>query len=318
MNTQQHAGTSSTAHDSTQRSRKIPLIALALVSMLLSMHVSAASAPLQSGDDDGALSAKSRTGSRGAKLYAIDCGRVDMNDTDFLADDGSMKGVAGTSVVPCYVIRHRRGDLVWDTGLPETMRDQKTKPDADFKFNVGTAFVDQLKTIGLSPADIEYVSFSHLHFDHAGNANAFAASTWIVDHRELAVAFSDQAGDRGESAHYEKLRSAQKIIIGRDGPHDVFGDGSVVIHSAPGHSPGHSMLLVNTSHSGSVLLTGDLWILDESRQRRLVPIYNSSREQTLQSMDYAETLAKKTGAKIIRQHVPADFDALPKFPRALE
>ncbi len=36
-----------------------------------------------------------------------------------------------------------------------------------------------------------YLGLSHYHGDHAANANAFAASTWIVQEPERAAMFSD-------------------------------------------------------------------------------------------------------------------------------
>ena len=98
----------------------------------------------------------------------------------------------------------------------------------------------------------------------------------------------------------------------------MFGDGTVTIHQAPGHTPGHTVLLLKTAKSGAFLLTGDLWPLLESRERHLVPTYNSNREQTLESMRRVEALAKDSGARVIRQHVPEDFTALPAFPAPLE
>lgn len=259
-----------------------------------------------------------RHSAQGAELYALDCGRVEMADMGFLADDGSMKGKAGFSVVPCFVIQHAKGTLIWDTGLPDSTRGKIPPADASFKFSLQQSLPEKLQLIGLKPSSIQYVSFSHLHFDHAGNANLFADSTWIVDQSELTNAFSQQAKERGESVHYEKLQSAKKIVIGSNSPYDVFGDGTVMIYRAPGHTAGHSVLLVKTKHSGSVLLAGDLWIAKESQQRKLVPIYNDNREATLHSMDFVEALARKNNAVIIRQHVIEDFNSLPEFPAALK
>jgi N-acyl homoserine lactone hydrolase len=75
---------------------------------------------------------------------------------------------------------------------------------------------------------------------------------------------------------------------------------------------------VKTAKSGAVLLTGDLWHPRESRERHLVPSFNTSREQTLESMRRVEALARASGARVIRQHVPDDFAALPTFPAPLE
>jgi hypothetical protein len=77
------------------------------------------------------------------------------------------------------------------------------------------------------------------------------------------------------------------------------------------------MLLVQL-RSGPVVLTGDLFPLEASRAGRLVPRHNTDRAQTLASMDKLEALVKATGARVIRQHVTADFTAMPAFPAALE
>ncbi len=78
------------------------------------------------------------------------------------------------------------------------------------------------------------------------------------------------------------------------------------------------MLLVKLALNGPMLLTGDLWHLAESREKRLVPSFNVNRDQTLASMDLVEALARDAGARVVRQHVPEDFAALALFPAALE
>ena len=78
---------------------------------------------------------------------------------------------------------------------------------------------------------------------------------------------------------------------------DIFGDGSVVALHLPGHTPDHLALLVKLA-SGPVLLSGDLYHSREAREKRGVPPFNTSRDQTLQSMDKFEKLAKDTGAKV--------------------
>ena len=254
------------------------------------------------------------------QIYALDCGRFDIKDADNFADDGSMKGVRRAGVNPCYLVRHPKGELMWDTGLPDALAFIPGGVDTDPAFHVSLAkrVVTQLGELGLEPADIEFVSFSHKHADHTGNGNLFASSTWLVDKNERDAMFSaaDRADKRSFDA-YKDLETARTTLIETD-THDVFGDGSVVIHRAPGHTPGHAVLLVKTAGAGNVLLTGDMWHLAESREKRLVPRFNFNREMTLQSMDKVEALATANNARIVRQHVPADFEAMPKFPAALE
>lgn len=255
------------------------------------------------------------------KLYAMDCGELNFVDLDMFDAGGSMKGVARTFVDPCYLIRHPKGDLIWDTGVPEAIADM---PDGlrpkEFPVHmvVKKKLSAQLAEIGLTPADIEFVSFSHMHSDHTGNGNLFAAATWIADTDERTAMFSESARKSEDFATYSALENAQTILIEGDATHDVFGDGSVVIHQTPGHTPGHTVLLIKTVASGAVVLAGDMWHLRESREKRLVPSFNFNREQTLASMDRVEALAQQNSARVVSQHVPEDFAALPVFPAALE
>ena len=253
----------------------------------------------------------------GLKLYAMDCGTFAVPNTDMFADDGAYKGVARTLVVPCYLIRHPKGDLVWDTGVPQTIADLPGGKGPG-GLTVAHKLTDQLKALGLKPADIEYLAISHSHFDHIGNAGLFAASTWIVDADERAYAFRPAARKSAqEFAAYSALETAKTVLIEGDAPYDVFGDGSVMIHQAPGHTPGHTVLLVRLPKAGAVLLTGDMWHIAESRAARRVPRFNTDRAQTLKSMDVVENLAAETHARVVRQHVSEDFAAMPKFPQAL-
>ncbi len=254
------------------------------------------------------------------ELYAMDCGHAQFGDVGMFADDHSLDGQSRDLIVPCYLIRHPDGDLIWDTGLPEAIADMPngfTPQSFPAHFTVPTKLSAQLAQLSLTPADIEYVSFSHMHSDHSGNGAMFAASTWIVDPEERAVMFSAEARAGEDFANYSQLENAQTRQLERDTDFDVFGDGSVTIIQTPGHTPGHTVLMVNLANAGPVLLTGDLWHLAESRERRLVPSFNADRAQTLASMDKVEALAARTDARVIRQHVPADFAALPQFPAAL-
>jgi glyoxylase-like metal-dependent hydrolase (beta-lactamase superfamily II) len=254
------------------------------------------------------------------KLYALDCGRVRVADADEFADNGAFKGKTVDMVDPCYLIRHPKGDLLWDTGVPQAIHDQPNGiVDGNYHVTVPRTLTDQLAELKLTPADIDYLSLSHSHFDHIGNAALFDKATWIVDADERVYIFRPEARknvqDFAAKAPLERFRTEE---ITGEADRDVFGDGSVTIVQAPGHTPGHAVLLVRLAKAGPVLLAGDMWHLAESRAQRTVPSFNTDRARTLASMDKVEALAKATGARVVRQHVAEDFAALPKFPAALE
>jgi glyoxylase-like metal-dependent hydrolase (beta-lactamase superfamily II) len=254
------------------------------------------------------------------QLYAMDCGRAEFADVDAFADDGSFAGQSRTLVDPCYLIRHPNGDLIWDAGFSDAVADMPNGFDLmamGAHITMQRKLVDQLALLDLTPAEIEFVSFSHQHADHTGNGNLFAGSTWIVDADERAYMFSDEARAAQSFAGYAQLETAETRLIEGEGDYDVFGDGSVVIIQAPGHTPGHTVLMVRLANAGPVLLTGDMYHLAESRARRTVPRFNTDRVQTLASMDKVERIASETGARVVRQQVEEDFAALPAFPAAL-
>lgn len=253
------------------------------------------------------------------QLYAMDCGRIHVSDADSFADDGSFKGQARDLIVPCYLIRHPRGDLIWDTGLPTTFHDHPEGVDAgEYHMTLPITLAAQLAQLNIAPDAIDFLSLSHSHFDHVGAAALFTHATWIVDANERAWMFRTEARVQEEFPLIAPLEQMQTTQITGDGDYDVFGDGSVVIVQAPGHTPGHCVLLVRLAHAGPVILSGDLWHLEGSRERRTVPTYNTDRAQTLASMDKIEALAARLHARVIREHVPADFASLPAFPAALD
>ena len=253
------------------------------------------------------------------QLYAMDCGRISFSDTTAFADDGSFDGVARDFVDPCYLIRHPDGDLLWDAGFPDAVHDmpEGLRIEAlNAQVTMPVTLASQLAQLNLTPADIEFISFSHSHGDHIGNAGQFAGSTLLIDPEERAHMFRDEARQAQEFQYYAALENAETRPIEAD-PFDVFGDGTVQIFQAPGHTPGHTVLLVQLQNTGAVLLTGDMFHMAESRERRTVPRFNFDRAQTLASIDRVEELAHASNARVIRQHVLEDFEALPRFPEAL-
>ena len=100
------------------------------------------------------------------------------------------------------------------------------------------------------------------------------------------------------------------------GDHDVFGDGAVIILAMPGHTPGHSALLVRLPKFGPVLLAGDLYHFQNEIGTGIVSGWNSSRAETLASYDRLREIVARIDPVVIVQHDPLDVAKLPAFPES--
>ena len=255
----------------------------------------------------------------GVKLYALDCGHMEFKDMGMFADTGEYDGTAGKLTASCFVIKHPKGTLLWDSGLGDKIAETPQGIDlfgGQIHFSVPLTVASQLKQIGLAAADITYVSFSHLHLDHAGNANMFPSSTWILNSNEIAWATAAPPPFGVDPSLFSGYKTVKTQMI--DGDCDVFGDGTVRILKAPGHTPGHSVLELTLRKAGVVILSGDLYHVHENRTFQRVPTFNYDRADTLASIDRIEKIVKNTKARFVVQHDAADLKTLPKFPAYLD
>jgi glyoxylase-like metal-dependent hydrolase (beta-lactamase superfamily II) len=121
-------------------------------------------------------------------------------------------------------------------------------------------------------------------------------------------------GTTVERATVHKTLSGQLAEIGYkpadityvilDGDHDVFGDGSVVIISTPGHTPGHQSLFVRLKNFGPVVLSGDLYHYPSERTLKdFLPFGGRGNDaQEAASKAKVEALLKEKDATLWIQH----------------
>ena len=95
----------------------------------------------------------------------------------------------------------------------------------------------------------------------------------------------------------------------------MFGDGTVVIKTAPGHTPGHQMLFLKLAKFGPVLLAGDLYHLPEEKTLDRVPTFDFDGAMTRVTRKKVDAFVKQTGAKMWIQHDPATNAPLKKAPQ---
>jgi N-acyl homoserine lactone hydrolase len=219
-----------------------------------------------------------------------------------------------------YLIVHPKGTLLWDSGVISDSDIEAGKGEqkgAAYTIKATKTLKSQLAAIGYAPKDITYFALSHDHFDHVANANAFAGSTWLVQQPERDAMFSDKPGPATVTAPFIALKNSKTQIL-HGGDYDVFGDGSVVIKAAYGHTPGHQVLYVKLQKSGPILLAGDLYHYNEERGTDKVPGFEFSREQSLASRAAVEAFLKQSRAQLWIEHDLANFNKQKKSPAFYE
>jgi len=238
------------------------------------------------------------------RLYVIECGENHAKDVSSWTNVPEDKGKPYVFSNNCYLIQHRNGWMLWDSGNADRIGAAgQANPRGTLTAYMQKPLVASLKEIGLSPSDIRYFAMSHSHGDHSGNANLFAASRIYMQTAEYNAIHGPAPEKMGiPPANFKDLPEAN--IVKLNGDHDVFGDGSVIIKSTPGHTPGHQSLLVNLKKTGPILLSGDLYHYPAERTlKNFNPLANlGDPAQEAASKAKVEALLKQKHAKIWIQH----------------
>ncbi|HVW75456.1 MAG TPA: N-acyl homoserine lactonase family protein [Rhizomicrobium sp.] len=210
------------------------------------------------------------------RVYVLDCGAIISNRPESF-------GLTRDEVFnpnfsdPCFLVMHPKGILLFDTGLPDShvgrpIYENMMAYEGILKF---TTLRGELANIGVTAPMITYLALSHSHWDHVGNANDYADAIWLARKAEYDFMFGRDANPVALK-NYDRLAHANIKFI--DGDYDVFGDGSVVLLSTPGHSPGHQSLYVKLAHTGGVVISGDLYHYSAERKLGRVPPREQSTE----------------------------------------
>lgn len=255
------------------------------------------------------LAADAHADANGLKrMYVLDCGRLTAKDQSRWTP-GVNAGQPRELSNNCYLFQHDRGTLLWETGVPDSVAEQKdgvTSPNGAVVWFRDKTLQGQLESLGVKPDDITYVAMSHAHGDHIGNAKTFAKSKILMQKLEHESAMSTTPKPLDDDQNVEML----------SGDRDVFGDGSLTIISTPGHTPGHQSLLVKLPKTGALLLTGDLVHFQYMWDNKVVPPFNFNKEQSLASIERIVKLVAEHKAQLWIGHdkdITAKIDRAPKF-----
>ena len=165
--------------------------------------------------------------------------------------------------------------------------------------------VSRLAEAGLTPADIDYVINTHLHFDHAGNNFLFTNATIFVqrEQRDFAdghPAFPNQYWNLPELT-YELVDGRREVLPG------------VEVLPTPGHVPGHQSVVLELPETGTVILSGDAVHIAKSYE---LDNWDGHMDPAAarESATMLAQMAEQQHAEYILGHEPAQLEQFPRFP----
>lgn len=247
------------------------------------------------------------------RLFAMTCGCL----TGQLS--GMMEGGEGEVdlPIPCYLIEHPKGRVLFDTGMHPDLQSDLTGRYGPrlaqmfrFDYKPGDEVTAKLRAFGRDPAKIDLVINSHLHFDHVGGNALFPNATVMIQKREWQAGFDpDIAAARGFT---RKDFDLGHKVVQIDGEHDVFGDGRLVCLPTHGHTPGHQSLKVRLD-GRTVVLAADACYFCRTLSERRLPLRAHDHDAMRVSLDRLAAL-QAGGASIFFGHDAAFWKTVPQAP----
>ena len=184
------------------------------------------------------------------------------------------------STMTAVLVKHPAGDLLIDTGFGRQIDGQfATMPwlfRAVSPMEKGIPAADQLAASGYDLGRLKAILLTHAHWDHVSGVPDFpAVPAWLTEEEKRFVESGSLQTAVARSVGLERFQTYAfegGPYLGFPKSHDVYGDGSVVVVPAFGHTPGSVIIFVTLPTGRRYSFVGDLaWHRQGIQQREEKP-----------------------------------------------
>jgi N-acyl homoserine lactone hydrolase len=218
-----------------------------------------------------------------------------------------------TIPVSMWIIDHPKGLIVFDTGNNVAITDGNCKNywaagNCDFlkpNQTKATTIDGWLKKLGYTTDQVKVVVTSHSHLDHIGNIEMFPKAIHVIQKKELYQAwFPEKFQGRTTPGTFvmADIDNAREFnYLELEGDYDLFGDGSVLILSTPGHTLGHQSMKVKLASGKSMIMSQDAIWMQENLDGYPAGLNYSVQDYT-KSVNRLKFMRDLEGADIMMAH----------------